>query len=152
MPSEEIDDYEFEQVCDLVLDKYHWLFEKTKRKFKGTLEKEEVIQSASATVWINATKEVSTVKNLLKAYKDKKDRLNVEAIPSPALESWKWHFRDFIKDAGPRLVGTISYYISIDASPEVIERNVTEKYYNLMSEKLSSEELKALEIKLFGEN
>ena len=46
MSQEEIDDFEFEQVCDLVLDKYHWLVDKTARKFKDTFEKESDISTA----------------------------------------------------------------------------------------------------------
>lgn len=132
-------DLGFEQVFDIVLDKYYDCFLKTQHRFDGVISDETTVQSATATVWINATKERSTVERLTKALKDKIDRTNSEAIPS-AVNVWKWHFDSFIKEFGGRITSAIAYYVSQNCSPEDMERNIKERYYHLKCEKIESEE------------
>ena len=137
----------FEEVVDVVADDYELCVSKARKFFTD----EQAVQSASATMFINATKEKSTVVNLVCKLKDKINGINPEAIPS-AIAVWKWHFDSFIKEVGPRLVGTIAYYVSQNVTPEEMERNIKEKYYHLKCEKIDSEEEREkLATELFGE-
>ena len=145
MPESE---YIFEDIINIVSQEYGMCVEKARELFTD----EQAIQSASATMFINATKEQSSVTQLINRLKEKIAKTNSEAIPSAILDAWKWHFRDFIASAGPRLVGTIAYNISIGSTPEIMERNVKEKYYHLMCEKADENESKALAEILFEEN
>ena len=144
-------DYTFQEVCMHILPKYRWLVDMTMNEFKGIFTKEEVIQSASATIWINATKEKSTVSELVNRYKTRVANLNKEAIPT-ATAVWEWHFRDFITELGPRLKGYIAYCVGRGDTPEQIEEHVKERVYALRCEKLGIEEQNALAKQMFGDD
>lgn len=140
----------FEEVWDTIEEKYFWCFVRTKEKFKGLLSEEAPLQSACATIWINATKEVSTVAELNRKLKARIAKLNEEAIPS-AIQVWEWHFRDFISEFGPRIKGQIAYYVSQNTPPEIIERDIRERAYHLRCEKLNTiAEQNDLAVEMFG--
>ena len=137
----------FEEVIDTVSAQYRLCVDKAKDLFSD----EQAIQSASATMFINATKEKSSVASYINSLKDRIAKLNPEAIPS-AVQVWEWHFRDFIQEFGGRIKGLIVHYVSQNLPPEQIERNVRERYYHLKCETIDSDdERKKLEIELFGE-
>ena len=143
-----VTDNVFEEVIDVVSKEYALCVSKARELFTD----EQAVQSASATMFINATKEKSTVVNLVCKLRDRIDGKNPEAIPS-AVEVWKWHFAPFIKEFGGRISGTIAYYVSQNCTPEEMERNIRERYYHLKCESdISDEERAKLEKELFGEN
>ena len=125
----------FEEVIDVVSKEYALCVSKATELFTD----EQAVQSASATMFINATKEKSTVVNLVCRLKDRIDSVNKEAIPS-AVEVWKWHFDSFVKEFGGRITSSIVYYVSQNCTPAEIERNITERYYHLRCEKIDTEE------------
>lgn len=139
-------DNTFDIVIDIVSDEYRKCVEKARELFTD----EQAIQSASATMFINATKEKSSVSSYLNTLKDRIAKLNQEAIPS-AVQVWEWHFRDFIQEYGGRIKSQITYYVSQNAPPEVIERNVKERYYHLRCETLDHDQQEALAEQLFGD-
>lgn len=144
-------DYTFEEVWDAIEDKYYDCFIKTKKRFEGVLTEEAPLQSACATIWINVTKEKSTVSELVNRFKTRVANLNKEAIPT-ATQVWEWHFRDFINELGSRLKGYIAYCVSRGDTPEQIEENVKQRVYALRCEKLSIEEQNQLAKQMFGED
>lgn len=123
MPAENL---AFEEVIDSVSDAYRMCVDKAKQMFT----EESAIQSASATMFINATKEKSSVDAYLKSLKDRIAKVNSEAIPS-ALEVWKWHFRDYISEFGPRITSAIHFYLSQNMSCEELEAHVKDRYLRL---------------------
>ena len=123
MPTEDI---VFEEVVERVSDVYGLCVEKAKKMFT----EESAIQSASATMFINATKEKSSVDAYLKTLKEKIAKTNSEAIPS-AIEVWKWHFRAYISEFGPRITSAIHFYLSQNMSCEELEAHVTDRYMRL---------------------
>lgn len=144
-------DYVLRDVIDIVMPEYRYCLAKAKEMFGDILSDESAIQSASATVWINATKEKSAVAPYLNQLKNRIAKTNSEAIPS-AVQVWEWHFSDFIQEFGGRITSLIQHYVSQNLPMEQIERNIKERYYHLKCEKIDDEEeRKALELKLFGE-
>lgn len=145
-------DYLLEDMIDRIAPEYRYCLAKAKELFGDILTDETAIQSASATVWINATKEKSAVAPYINQLKSRIAKVNSEAIPS-AIQVWEWHFRDFIQEFGGRITGLIHHYVSQNTPNDVIERNVKERYYHLKSQSITdADELKELELKLFGEN
>ena len=141
-------DYVFEEVIDNVAEQYKKCVAKASELFTD----EQAIQSASATMFINATKEKSTVISLVNELKSRIAKLtDVEAIPS-AVDVWCWHFRDYINEFGPRLKGLIAYYVSINASCEQIEKGVIDRVYRLRCEHLSLKEQDELAKQMFGDD
>lgn len=120
------DDYTFEEVIDLVSKEYGLCVKRARELFTD----EQAIQSASATMFINATKEKSSVDAYLRTLKEKIAKTNKEAIPS-AVEVWKWHFRDYVNEFGPRITSAIHYYVSQNMSNEEIEKHVIDRYMRL---------------------
>lgn len=145
-------DYCFEDVFDNNLDLYFECFNKTRRKFAGVLTDQIPLQSATASVWIQTTKEKSTVAELTNRLKTKVAKLNVEAIPS-ATKVWEWHFSDLITECGPRMKGYIAHCVNQNMTPEEVESHVKEYLFHLRCEKLDSvEEQHALGRDMFGED
>ena len=120
------DDYTFEEVIDLVSEEYGLCVKRARELFTD----EQAIQSASATMFINATKEKSSVDTYLRTLKEKIAKTNKEAIPS-AIEVWKWHFREYVNEFGPRITSAIHYYVSQNMSNEEIEKHVIDRYMRL---------------------
>ena len=148
MPEE---DYALRDMIDLIMPEYHYCLSKTKEMFGDVLSDESAIQSASATVWINATKEKSAVASYINQLKSRIAKINSEAIPS-AVQVWEWHFNSFIQEFGGRIKGLLVHYVEQNLPAEQIERNIKERYYHLKCEKLEDEDArKALEVQLFGE-
>ena len=137
----------FNEVIDIVSKEYALCVSKARELFTD----EQAIQSASATMFINATKEKSTVVNLVCRLKERIDGINKEAIPS-AVDVWKWHFDSFIQEFGGRITSAIIYYCTQNVTPSEMERNIRERYYHLKCETdISEEERLELEKELFGE-
>ena len=144
MPSTDI---LFEEIIECVATQYTLCVEKARELFTD----EQAIQSASATMFINATKEKSSVGTYINSLKERIAKTNPEAIPS-AIKVWEWHFSDFIKEFGGRIKGLLIHYVEQNLPEEQIERNIRERYYHLKCETLEDEDArKELEIKLFGE-
>ena len=125
----------FEEVIDVVAEDYTLCVQKARKLFTD----EQAVQSASATMFINATKEKSTVVNLVCKLKERIDSINSEAIPS-AVEVWKWHFNSFVKEFGGRITSAIVHYVRENCTPEEIERNIRERYYHLKCETIDTVE------------
>lgn len=139
-------DYVFEEVIDLVASQYGLCVKKARELFT----EESAIQSASATMFINATKEKSTVVNLTNQLKQKIATLNKEAIPS-ATSVWNWHFKDLIDELGGRITSYIKRQVERNYTPEEIEQHVKEYSYFLRCEKLNTvEEQNQLAEQMFG--
>ena len=148
MPKE---DYTFDEVYDMDLEKYFECFMKTKERFEGILSEEAPLQSATASVWITAGREKSAVESYINQLKSRIAKINSEAIPS-AVQVWEWHFNSFIQEFGGRIKGLLVHYVEQNLPAEQIERNIKERYYHLKCEKLEDEDArKALELQLFGE-
>lgn len=148
MPEE---DYTFEEVWGIIEERYFDCFMKTKDRFKGVLTEEAPLQSACATIWINATKEKSAVNTYINQLKSRIAKINSEAIPS-AIQVWEWHFNSFIQEFGGRIKGLLAHYVEQNLPAEQIERNIKERYYHLKCETLEDEDArKTLEVQLFGE-
>lgn len=143
MPGEDI---LFEEVIEGVSAQYALCVDKARRLFTD----EQAVQSASATMFINATKEKSSVGAYVNSLKERIAKLNQEAIPS-AVQVWEWHFKDFIQEFGGRIKSAIVFYVSQNTPPEVIEKNIKERYFHLKCEKLDTEAQEKLAVELFGE-
>ena len=139
-------DYIFEDVIDLVSEQYGLCVRKAREMFND----EAVVQSASATMFINASKERTTVARYLSQLGNKIAKIDSEAIPS-AIKVWEWHFKDFLNELGPRLRGYLVYCVNRGDSPEEIEMHIKERVFNLRCEKLSKEEQDSLGKQMFGD-
>ena len=137
----------FEEIMDETSKGYALCVKHARKLFTD----EQAVQSASATMFINATKEKSVVASLVCKLRERINSINSEAIPS-AVEVWKWHFDSFIKEFGGRITSAIVYYVTQNCTPEEMERNIRERYYHLKCETdISKDELEKLEKELFGE-
>jgi hypothetical protein len=138
-------DCTFEDVIDIVSEEYGMCVKKARELFTD----EQAIQSASATMFINATKEKSSVGRLLKSLNTKIENIDKEAIPS-AISVWKWHFRDYLKEF-PNLEDSLIHYVGQAMSPRAIEVRMKERYFALKCNGLDKDAQDALERELFGE-
>ena len=138
-------DCAFEEVIDLVSKEYGLCVEKARELFTD----EQAIQSASATMFINATKEKSSVGRLLASLNTKIANIDKEAIPS-AMSVWKWHFRDYLKEF-PNLEDSLIHYVGQAMSPRAIEIRMKERYFALKCNGLDKDAQSELERELFGD-
>ena len=136
----------FEEVIDLVADEYSLCVKKARKLFYD----EQAIQSASATMFINATKEKSSVTSYINSLKDRIARIDKDAIPS-AVSVWEWHFRDFVEEFGDRMRGAIRYYVESGRTNEEIEKAVLDRVYRLRSAELPADERDELFKQMFGD-
>ena len=139
-------DQTFEDVIDIVSDEYELCVQKARRMFT----EEQAIQSASATMFINATKEKSTVASLVNTLKNKIAKIDNEAIPS-AIAVWKWHFKDFLSEY-PKMIEALEYYVAQAKDFEYIETHMRERYYRLKCNDIPECKREALEQRLFPQS
>lgn len=133
----------FEDIIDEVANEYALCVKRARELFT----EEQAIQSASATMFINASKGEPTLKSLVYNLRTKIDKIDREAIPS-AMGVWKWHFREFLTEY-PKMEEALEYYVSQAKDNEYIETHMKERYYRLKCNDIPECEREALEKRLF---
>lgn len=136
----------FEDIIDEVSNEYALCVKKARELFT----EEQAIQSASATMFINASKGEPTLRSLVYTLRTKIDKIDREAIPS-AIGVWKWHFKDFLTEY-PKMEEALEYYVTQAKDNEYIETHMKERYYRLKCNDIPECERDALERRLFPQS
>lgn len=126
------EDYTKQEVVDCTFDLYRMCYDKVSELFTD----EQAIQSATATLLINASKEYPTTKALQNNLRKKIAEIDkAQAIPN-VLEVWYFHYADLIVKYGARMKGMITHCVTErNYSPQELDERIKDYAIRLDNEK-----------------